>query len=104
MIYYHEDGHDELYDLDTDPGEQNDVMASNRAKALELRGRLERWLVELDAKFPVPDPQYDPDQERAYLHRLEYELMPKLEVQHAAYLDPEWEPNPDWWGSQVTID
>ena len=104
MIHYHEDGHDELYDLEADPGEQNDVMASNRAKAVELRGRLGRWLVELEAKFPVPDRQYDPEQERAHLHRLEYELMPQLEAQHATYLNPEWEPNPDWWGSQVTID
>ena len=31
-------------------------------------------------------------------------LMPKLETQHAQYLDAEWQPGADWWGSQVTID
>jgi len=31
-------------------------------------------------------------------------LMPKLEAQHAEYLDPGWVPNADWWGSQVTVD
>ena len=34
----------------------------------------------------------------------EHELMPALEAQHAAYLDPDWQPNADWWGSQVTAD
>ena len=65
---------------------------------------MDSWLVEVDAKFPVPDPQYDPEQERTYLHKLEHEAMPELEAQHAAYLDAEWQPDEDWWGSQVTID
>ena len=104
LIYYHEDGHDELYNLDSDPGEQRDLLADNRPKASELRQRLDSWLVEVDAKFPVPDPQYDPEQERTYLHKLEHEAMPELEAQHAAYLDAEWQPDEDWWGSQVTID
>ena len=30
--------------------------------------------------------------------------MPALEAQHAAYLDPDWQPNADWWGSQVVAD
>ncbi len=30
--------------------------------------------------------------------------MPRLEAEHARYLDPDWEPNPDWWGSQITMD
>lgn len=30
--------------------------------------------------------------------------MPRLEKQHAEYLDANWQPNADWWGSQVTVD
>lgn len=52
----------------------------------------------------MPDPQYDSANEKAYLHSLEHDLMPKLEAEHAQYLNPEWQPNEDWWGSQVTID
>jgi arylsulfatase A-like enzyme len=104
LIHYHEDGHDELYNLESDPGEQNDLLADNSAKASELRQRLDNWLVKVDAKFPVPDPEYDPEMEDARLYELEHELMPKLEAQHAEYLDPEWQPNKDWWGSQVIRD
>ena len=30
--------------------------------------------------------------------------MPELEPLHAAYLDPYWQPNADWWGSQIVAD
>ena len=104
MIHDHEEDRDQLYNLDTDPGEQNDVMADNRATANELRRRLYQWLVEVDARFPTPDPQYDPEKERDRLRTMEHDLLPKLEAEHAGYLDPEWQPNEDWWGSQVTTD
>jgi hypothetical protein len=38
LIYYHEDGHDELYNLESDPGEQNDVLSDNRHKAPSFTG------------------------------------------------------------------
>jgi arylsulfatase A-like enzyme len=104
MIHYYEDDHDELYNLDSDPGEMNDVVVDNRTKAAELRRRLDHWLAEVGAKFPIFDPEYDPEKEQVRLHKLEHELMPKLEVEHAKYLDPSWQPNENWWGSQVTID
>ncbi len=104
LIHYYEDGHDELYNLDSDPGERNNLFAQYRSKAAELRQRLDFWLIDVDAKFPIPDPEYDPQKEKAYLNGLEHELMPKLEAEHAEYLDPDWEPNEDWWGSQITID
>jgi arylsulfatase A-like enzyme len=104
LIYYHEDGHDELYNLDKDPGERSNVLAGNRAKAEELRRRLDRWLAETGAKFPVPDSLYDPEKQVEYLRRMEQVEMPQLEAQHARYLDPDWQPNADWWGSQVVAD
>ena len=104
LIHYHEDGRNELYNLEADPGERHDVLSDRRATAHDLWLRLQRWLDEVDAKFPVPDPRYDAAYEQARLHQLEHELMPALEAQHAAYLDPEWQPNADWWGSQVTAD
>ena len=104
LIHYHEDGHDELYNLVTDPGERSNVVAENRAMAEKLRHRLDRWLADTGAKFPMPDPQYDPAQQAEYLRRMEHEEMPRLEALHAQYLDPDWQPNADWWGSQVVSD
>ncbi|TFG71103.1 MAG: DUF4976 domain-containing protein, partial [Anaerolineales bacterium] len=104
LIHYYEDGHDELYNLDADPGEQHNLYNTVMAKASEVRQRLDDWLVEVDAKFPTPDPAYDPVTEKTRLHELEHVLMPKLEAEHAEYLDPDWQPNDDWWGSQIITD
>lgn len=104
LIHYFEDGHDELYNLAEDPGEQTDMAGSNGKTAAALRQRLDAWLAQTGARLPVPDPAYDPDKERARLHQLEHELMPQLEKQHAEYLEEDWQPNADWWGSQITVD
>jgi len=104
LIRYFEDARCELYNLDLDPGEQNNVVADDPAKAEELLARLNAWLTEVGATLPTPDPQYDAEKERDRLHNLESELMPNLEIQHAEYLDPDWRPNDDWWGSQITTD
>jgi arylsulfatase A-like enzyme len=104
LIHYHEEGHDELYDLAADPGERNNVLPANQQKAGELRGRLDRWLRDTGAKFPVPDPQFDPAKRAEYLKRMVEVTMPKLEAEHARYLDAAWQPNADWWGSQGVND
>jgi arylsulfatase A-like enzyme len=104
LIHYFEDGHDELYNLVDDEEELHDVSSDQPARVAELRQRLDRWLVEVDAKLPVPDPEHDPEAEAAYLRQLEQEKMPQLEKQHADYLDPDWQPDEDWWGSAVTRD
>lgn len=104
LIHYYEDGRDELYNLQEDPGEQNDVSGCEEARAKELRTRLDRWLEELNANQPEPDPEYDAEKEEERLDQLKKEVMPELEKQHAQYLDPNWEPDEDWWGSQVVRD
>ena len=153
LIHYYEDGLDELYNLDDDPGERWDLLqaapsstapsalsagtppatvrrtdathpgeaaqprgdapnppgpAPQRdaagARASELRSRLDAWLAEVGARFPEPDPAYDADAETERLRYMGGEFMQKLEEQHAAYLDPDWQPNEDWWGSMVIAD
>ena len=104
LIHYYEDGRDELYHLATDPGERTDVRQAKLELAIELRARLDQWLSSVGARMPVPDPLHDAAEEGARLLRLRTELMPQLERQHARYLEDDWQPNPEWWGSQMTVD
>ena len=104
LIHYYEDGHDELYDLARDEGEQKDVSAEHADLAAELRKRLDQWLQEIDARLPVPDPEFDPEKRAARMKHLQEEYMPELERIHAAFLAPDWQPNEDWWGSHPTVD
>ncbi len=104
LIHYYEDGRDELYNVVQDPGEHHDVQATKTGVASDLRRRLDTWLKETSAKIPSPDPEYDPEKRARYLHRIEHKMMPRLEKEHASYLEPDWQPNDDWWGSQVVRD
>ncbi|MCK5945081.1 MAG: sulfatase-like hydrolase/transferase, partial [Planctomycetes bacterium] len=44
LIYYHEDGRNELYHLREDPAEQDDLAKRHPRKAKALRARLDAWL------------------------------------------------------------
>lgn len=99
LIHYHEDGRDELYHLVDDPGEQNDLIEQHPVLARTLRSELDAWLEATSAKFPTPDPKFDPDKRAARMKRMAGPLMQRLERIHAAYLKPGYRPNEDWWGS-----
>ena len=105
LIHYWEDGHNELYNLANDIGEQHDLApAELQARAEELWAKLRAWLNETGAKLPQPNPDYDP----AWAGQKEQAMQNTkrdLEKEHAAYLDPNWQPpNPTWWKSLVPND
>lgn len=100
LIHYWEDGRDELYELHADPAEQNDVAAEQGALVRELRDALDAWLAETGALIPAPDPRFDPVAKARSQQQIRETLEPRLERQHAAYLEADWKPNPTWWGSQ----
>jgi len=99
LIYYHEDGRDELYNLADDIGELNDVAEQHPEKAAELGKRLNHWLAETGATFPTPDPRFSQDKFDAKIEKARTKKMEQLEKQHADFLDKSKKPSPNWWGS-----
>ncbi len=99
LIHYYEDDRDELYHLTTDPIEQQDLARAEPQRTAALRAKLDAWLKATEAKFPVPDPQFDEAKRAARLDSLRTIGKEKLERTHAAYLAPDFTPNQDWWGS-----
>lgn len=59
LVHFYEDGHDELYDLATDPGETTDLAAAEPERRTALRATLDAWLVETGAQMPVPNPNWN---------------------------------------------
>jgi arylsulfatase A-like enzyme len=53
-----------LYDLDRDPDERRNLAARRPADADRLGAELFRWLDEVGAHLPQPNPDYDPTQPR----------------------------------------
>jgi arylsulfatase A-like enzyme len=61
LIEFYEDMHVELYNLDSDIGETNDLAAVLPQKAKELRERLHAWRESVGAQMPTANPDYDPE-------------------------------------------
>nr|MBP8793270.1 sulfatase-like hydrolase/transferase [Lutibacter sp.] len=100
LIYYWEDHHTELYNLETDLGELTNVATSNLEIAAQMKTQLLEWLNSMNTHYANEDELWD---EAAYKEKLDsYKnvLMPNQEKQRKNMLSPNWEPNKNWWGSQ----
>lgn len=61
LIEFHEDGALELYDLDADLGESNNLAAAQPGISTALHGKLKQWRKEIGAQMPTDNPNHDPD-------------------------------------------
>ncbi|NND05854.1 MAG: sulfatase [Saprospiraceae bacterium] len=104
FIHYYEDQSEVLYNLASDLEEQMDLDDKHPERVSAMREELFAFLTETGAKFPIPDPAYDAEKEKAYLDRIVNERWPKLEQQRLEYLSPDFDPGNDWWGSKITKD
>ncbi|WP_416866475.1 MAG: sulfatase [Imperialibacter sp.] len=103
LIHYWEDGREELYNLKSDEAERNNLASQENEITKQLSQQLLGWLKEVNAKLPVPDPEYDPAKALQRHEDIVNNLWPRLEQQRKDMLTPGWSPNADWWGSK-TID
>ncbi|MEJ1238053.1 sulfatase [Chryseolinea sp. T2] len=58
LIEYYENGTVQLYDLEKDLGELNDISKQNPAKTKELTAMLHAWRQSVGAKMMAPNPDY----------------------------------------------
>jgi len=101
LIHYFLDGRAELYDLASDPSEQNDLAAEQPERTRELREELLAYLKSVNAKFPSPDPRYDAEKAAKRQAWYQGQFKEKLEREQAQMLESNYQPNPTWWGSSV---
>lgn len=101
LIHYYEDGRNELYNLKIDQTESEPLNAQYPEKVSFLSKKLSVWLTEAGAKYPAPDPQYDPVKEAAYKKRVQTDNLLRLEKERKQQLSPGFEPNKTWWDSKV---
>ncbi|WP_026814845.1 sulfatase [Arenibacter certesii] len=104
LIHYWEDGREELYHLPSDITENSNVIEINQQLAAELSNQLLEWLMEVGAKTPKLDPEYDADLAQKRKERIVNEMLPRLEKERINYLSKDFKPNADWWGSKGTTD
>ena len=101
VIFYHIDGHSELYDLSNDIGEQDDLSGAQPDRTAKMTKQLLDYLQSVDARFPDADPRFNPVRAAKRIAKEHGALKASLERQAAEMLQPDWQPNADWWGSTV---
>jgi arylsulfatase A-like enzyme len=60
LVHWQEDDRTELFRLSDDPGETRDLAASEPERVAQALRELRAWQEDVGAKFPVPNPAYDP--------------------------------------------
>ncbi|HBJ37771.1 MAG TPA: sulfatase, partial [Planctomycetaceae bacterium] len=83
LIHYYEDDRTELYNLESDLGEQNNLATAEPNRASLMKAKLEEFLNSVGAKFPSPDDRFTDAAATAKLKRFREKVLPQLETQHA---------------------
>ena len=104
LIHYWEDGHDELYNLFTDPGEKYDISNKNHEVASDLRSELDAYLQSVDARLPTVYAKYDEAKAKAKYETRKTKMLSNLEKQRKNFLKKDFKPNEDWYNSSLTKD
>lgn len=104
LIHYYEDGREELYNLKNDLEETTDVSAQNSELAQKMSEKLFTMLDEMGARFPIKDPTWTAEREKAHLENIIDKRWPALEKQRMNFLSKDFDPGNNWWGSFVTKD
>lgn len=61
LIYFYETRRAELFNLETDFSERNNLAPQDPQRAIAMQSQLEAYLKEIQAQFPTPNPDYDPN-------------------------------------------
>ncbi|SFD17211.1 sulfatase [Algibacter pectinivorans] len=101
LIHYWEDGHDELYDLSSDPGEKNDISKTNKQTVSNLRVELDNYLASVNARIPEVYSKYDAKKAEVLQEERRTKLLERLEKQRKDFLDKDFKPNKDWYNSSL---
>ena len=104
LIHYYEDNSNELYDLVTDPFEQKNVAAKFPKVSENLYQQLTNWLTSVNAKYPEIDTKFDAEKRKKYEENMRTVRLKNLEIERTNMLQPNFSPNKDWWGSNITVD
>ena len=61
LVEHYDSDRDELFDLDADPGETNDLSADQPARTVAMRARLRQWRSQVGAQENTPNPSLNPE-------------------------------------------
>lgn len=102
LIHYWEDNRNELYNLATELSEQNNIAKDHSARVEQMETQLLSWLKSVDASYARVDSTQDVKAANLVLEQNRTSLKIGLENQRKQMFAIDWQPNEDWWGSQIS--
>lgn len=100
LLRFHETGEVQLYQLDHDIGERNDLSAIYPDLTQDLNGQLSEWLEAMDAKMPLTNSNFDEEKFKRTQKRIAGPMKDRQEKAAARIIEKDWSPNPTWWGTE----
>ena len=97
LIRYYEDNRIELYNIADDVGEESNVADANPEVAAVLKKQLSGWLQDVDARMPMPNPDFSAAEHADEKVKIRDMLTPRLEKQAANFLKDDYVPRGGWW-------
>ncbi len=97
LIRYCEDGRSELYNIVDDIGEESNLADAKPEIRDALAANLDGWLKEVDARMPIPNPDFSAAEHADQKVKIRDVLTPRLEKQAANFLDDDYTPRGGWW-------
>ena len=97
LIHYLEDQRYELYDIERDISEKNNVIDQHPEIQASLSRELKSWIAEMDARQPIKNPNFDEEERRKEKINIRDKQKPSLERQHSQFLKPSFKPPQGWW-------
>jgi arylsulfatase A-like enzyme len=93
LIRYWENGQNELYNLLTDPEEQNNVLAQHTEQGSIIAKKLNTFLTSVNTNKPEIDSAYDPELTIEMQQQKIDIILPQLEAQRKEFLSPDFQSN-----------
>jgi arylsulfatase A-like enzyme len=97
LIQYLEDQRYELYDIEGDISETNNVIDQHPEIQESLGRELKSWIAEMDARQPTANPNFDLEKQKQEKIKIRDKQKPSLERQHSQFLQPNFKPPQGWW-------
>lgn len=104
LIHYWEDNRSELYNLEIDIHEDDDLSAENTDLSAQLERELLDHLTRMNVLYPQIDSLYDENMAKERSDYLSTVLLARLEEARRVMLSRDFEPDSTWWGSEPVLD
>ncbi|MCF6314460.1 MAG: sulfatase-like hydrolase/transferase [Verrucomicrobiales bacterium] len=97
LIYYFEDGRNELYHVGRDIGEQRNLYREYPERVEAMMKELKAWQKSVAAVEPTVNPNWDAEAYEKSIKQLEDKGIAKRDKQHANFLKADYVPRGGWW-------